>query len=138
MIRQDTKGDAIKAALRPLCEKHPSIGIVYLFGSQAKGETHKGSDYDFAVYFDEPDVVKRHSTLFLLAGEISKLLDSDAIDIHSLNDLYAPELKYQIIAEGKVLFEREPYRLIIEPRILNEYFDFMYLLKKYNLTKAAL
>ena len=57
------------------------------------------------------------------------------IDLHCLNDLYVPELKFHIIHDGVLLFERGALRLIIEPRILNEYFDFTYLLQKYNLTK---
>lgn len=122
--------------LKEIFEKRSSCGVVYLFGSQVSGKTHARSDYDIAVYFDEKDVVKRHDTLFELAGEISRVFQSDDIDIHSLNDLENPLLKYNIIAKGKVVFEREPYRVIIEPRILNDYFDFICHLKKYNLTKA--
>lgn len=122
--------------LKEIFEKHSSCGVVYLFGSQVSGKTHAQSDYDVAVYFDEKDVIKRHNTLFELSGEISRVFQSDDIDISSLNDLQNPLLKYNIIAKGKVIFEREPYRVIIEPRILNDYFDFLYLLKKYNLTKA--
>ena len=112
----------------------PSVGVVYLFGSQATGDTHANSDYDFAIYFDEKNTVKRFELLFDLAGKLSKILQTDKIDVHSLNDLQSPELKYNIISSGKVIFEREPYRIQIEPRILNEYFDFNYLLEKYGLT----
>lgn len=122
--------------IQEICEKYPKIGIMYFFGSQVTGKTHAQSDYDIAVYFDEPDVVKRHNILFELSGEISRVFQSDDIDIHSLNDLQNPVLKYHIIKDGKILFEREPYRVVIEPRILNDYFDFIYHLRKYNLTKA--
>ena len=47
-----------------------------------------------------------------------------------------PELKYNIISQGVLLFERGPHRIVVEPKILNEYFDFVYLLRKYKLTKA--
>lgn len=124
----------ISEKIRPLFEAYKKVGVVYLFGSQVTGKTHANSDLDLAIYFDESDPVKRANLLFGLAGEISKILKTDNIDAHSLNDLRSPELKYQIIASGQVIFEREPFRLIIEPRILNEYFDFTYLLKKYNLT----
>jgi len=110
--------------------------MVYLFGSRAVKKAASSSDYDFAVYLDEPDAVKRHETIFSLSGEMAKVLNTDKIDIHSLNDLQAPELKYRIICEGILLFEREPYRVLVEPRILNEYFDFVYLLRKYHLTKT--
>lgn len=122
--------------IKKICEKYGEIGIAYLFGSQVTGKTHAQSDYDIAVYFNEPDVLKRHNILFNLSSEISRVFQSDAIDIHSLNDLQNPLLKYSIIVKGKVIFEREPYRVIIEPRILNDYFDFTHHLKKYNLTKA--
>ncbi len=125
-----TKQD-LKTKLSGIFEKEPSVGLVYLFGSQATGKTGPLSDYDFAIYFDEKDVVKRTNTLFGLAGEISLVLKTDKIDAHSLNDLDAPELKYSIIKDGALIFEREPYRVIVEPRILNEYFDFTYLLRKY-------
>lgn len=126
----------IKTKTASLFEAYPEVGIAYLFGSQAGGATGPLSDYDFAVYFDEKDAVRRHTILFRLSADIMAALNTDAIDIHSLNDIDQPELKYSIIAHGVVLFEREPYRLIIEPRILNEYFDFVYLLKKHGLTKA--
>ena len=129
MITQD-----LKIKLSGIFEAEPSVGLVYLFGSQAIGKTGQLSDYDFAVYFNESDVVKRNNTLFGLAGNISKILNTDKIDAHSLNDIDLPELKYNIIAEGKIIFEREPFKVLVEPKILNEYFDFLYLLKKYNLT----
>ena len=53
-----------------------------------------------------------------------------------LNYTDAPELKYSIIKSGKVIYEIEPYKLLIEPKILNEYFDFRFLLRKYQLTKT--
>lgn len=132
----DHNADTLAHILRSLASRYPSVGAAYLFGSRATGNTHARSDYDIAVYFDENDIIKRNDMLYKLSGEIARALQSDDIDIHSLRDLQAPELKYQIITQGKVIFEREPFRLIFEPRILNEYFDFMYLLRKYHLTNA--
>lgn len=96
------------------------------------------SDYDLAIFFDEPDVTKRHKILFRLVANSAQELKTDAIDLHSINDLQAPELKFRIIHDGILLFERGASRLIIEPRILNEYFDFTYLLRKYGLTKQTI
>jgi len=124
----------IKTKLSSIFEAEPSVGLVYLFGSQATQDTHPNSDYDFAVYFNEKDVVKRSNILFGLAGEISLALKTDKIDAHVLNDIESPSLKYNIIYYGDIIFEREPFRLLVEPRILNEYFDFLYLLRKYKLT----
>lgn len=123
--------------LEPLFTAEPLVGLVYLFGSRAQGTAGERSDYDLAIFFTEADVVKRHEKLFRLASDISKTVGSDRIDVHCLNDLKAPELKYHIIHDGELIFEREPHRLVIEPRILNEYFDFTYLLRKYGLTQTV-
>lgn len=124
----------IKQKLIPLLEKRSEIAIAYLFGSQATSTSSEQSDVDIAVYFSEPDTVKRHNLLFSLSADMMHALGTDHIDAHSLNDIRSPLLKYRIMQEGIVLFEREPYRIILEPRILNEYSDFLYLLKKHNLT----
>jgi len=129
------KAETIKK-LQSLFEKYPEIKLVYLFGSQARGDAGPLSDYDFAAYIDEKDTIKRYNILFLLNGEISRILESDAVDTLSITDTQTPELKYDIINDGKIIFERDSYRVLVEPKILNEFFDFTYLLKKYNLTKA--
>ncbi|OGF62883.1 hypothetical protein A2926_01320 [Candidatus Giovannonibacteria bacterium RIFCSPLOWO2_01_FULL_44_40] len=131
-----TDVEALKQKLGHIFEASGEVGLVYLFGSQANGRAASKSDYDFGVYFLETDPVKRGNLVFHFSSEISKSLSTDKIDIHSINDIESPELKYQIIAQGKLIFEREPHRLILEPKTLNEYFDFTYLLKKYNLTRA--
>jgi hypothetical protein len=125
----------IQEVLKPVFEAEPQVGLVYLYGSQARGDAGPRSDYDFAVYFDEKDPVRRGEMLFALAGHISKALKTDAVDVHSLNDIQNLALKYQIIQEGVLIFEREPYEVLVVPRILNEYFDFRYMLRKYGLTK---
>ena len=48
----------------------------------------------------------------------------------------SPELKFNVIKEGKLIYEVEPYKVIIEPKILNEYFDFHSLLLRYGLTRV--
>ena len=127
----------IKNNLSPLFQAEPSVAFVYLYGSRANGNVGPMSDYDFAVFLDEQDVAKRHNVLFRLAATIGNELKSDAIDMHCLNDLYVPELKFRILHDGILLFERGVSRLFVEPRILNEYFDFIYLLRKYHLTQQT-
>jgi len=126
--------EQLKHKLDPVFRKHLTIGVVYLYGSYATGTQNTLSDIDLSVFFTEQDVVRRHDILFLISSEISGVLHTDKIDISSFNDIEGVELKYQIISQGHVLFEKEPYRLLIEPNILNEYFDFKYLLRKYKLT----
>ena len=126
----------IQEKIGALFSSEPAIGIVYLFGSRARGEADSRSDYDFGVYLSAEDPVQRGNIQAHLISELTKKLGTDSLDAVILNDIESPELKYNIIREGIVLFEREPYRVVIEPRILNDYFDFMYLMRKYHLTTA--
>lgn len=94
------------------------------------------SDYDFAVYFDKNDRKKMFEIKSSLLDNLSRFYKTDKIDLVILNTAQSPELKFQIIREGSLIFEREPFKVMVEPGILNEYFDFHTQLLKYNLTKA--
>jgi predicted nucleotidyltransferase len=120
----------------PIIKSHSEIKLAYLFGSQVKGDTGALSDFDFAFYVDEKDSKKLHDLKFILMDEISRTLKTDRIDILILNLTDSPELKYQIIKEGQLLYSEEPFKVLIEPRILNDYFDFHETLVRYQLTKS--
>lgn len=94
------------------------------------------SDYDLAFYLDEKDVQKIFKIKFELQDKISRLLETDKVDIIILNIAESPEFKYSVIKEGKLIFEKAPYAPLIEPKILTEYFDFHALLLRHNLTRA--
>lgn len=115
---------------------YPRIKLVYLFGSRANGKTGPLSDYDFGIYLSEKDPKKRFDLRLKLIAEISKELKDDKVDVCILNDIDAPELKYNIIKNGRIIFEKKPFKILVEPKILNEYFDFHFSLLKYNLTKG--
>lgn len=121
--------------LNDIFKSFPNLGLVYFFGSRAKSEAGPLSDYDFAVYFDEKDQKKIFEDKIELQNAISKELKTDNVDIVVLNSAENLEIKYNIIQEGKLIFEKEPFKLIVEPRILNEYFDFRAVLLRYGLTK---
>ncbi len=122
--------------VKAICERHPEVGVVYLFGSRATGTAGPMSDYDFAVYADLSDRGSLAQLELELRGELSQALNTDMIDLVMLNTAQSPELKYAILREGVVLFERESFRVRIEPNILNEYFDFRDMLRRYKLTSA--
>lgn len=122
--------------IKTIFQSHPTVKLAYFFGSKAKGESGPLSDYDFAVYLDEKDKKRIYKIKFVLMDEISRLLASDKIDIVILNTAENPEMKFAIIKEGKLIFEREPYKVLVEPRIMNEYFDFHLMLIRHGLTKS--
>jgi predicted nucleotidyltransferase len=122
--------------IMPVLQSHREIKLAYLFGSQVTGNTGGTSDYDFAFYLDEQDTKKLYDLKFILMDEISRTLETDKIDIVILNLTDSPELKYTIIKEGVLIFSEEPFQLLIEPKILNAYFDFHDLLARYHLTEA--
>ena len=122
--------------LKKLFQAKLQIKLVYLFGSQVSQKTGSLSDYDFAFYLEEKNRKKLFNLKLDLISGLSRILKTDKVDVVILNEAESPELKYNIIKEGKLIYETEPYRLLVEPRILNDYFDFHYLLLRYNLTKA--
>ena len=98
--------------------------LAYLFGSQARGDTGPLSDYDFAVYFGGVSTTEAFNLKLSLLNELARSLGTDAVDLVILDNIDAPELGYQIVSEGKLLVDREPYKVIVEPRLMSAYFDF--------------
>ncbi|MBI5091154.1 MAG: nucleotidyltransferase domain-containing protein [Candidatus Hydrogenedentes bacterium] len=121
----------------PVFERFPGLKLVYFFGSRAAGDPGPMSDYDFAVYFDGLSNREIMDSQLSLLSELQKALATDAVDLVVLNTAEAPELKYEIIKNGLLIYDVEPYRVLVEPQILNEYFDFYDGLKRFGLTRAA-
>ncbi len=121
--------------LNKIFKKYKNLKLVYLFGSQASGKADPFSDYDFA-FFIEGKRTNATYTAFDIEAEISKALNTNQIDHVIINHIDAPELKYSILKDGIIIYEVGQYSPLIEPKILNEYFDFMFLLRKHNLTKT--
>jgi len=115
-----------------LAREMPQVVLAYIFGSTATGTRGPMSDYDFAVYLDEPDIKKRYDIKFQLMGKLSSVLKTNKVDVAVINDTDNVYLKHAIINEGKLLFEKEPYKVIVEPKILNEYFDFQIFINQYQ------
>ena len=124
--------EKIKAIFR----KNPLIKLAYLFGSQASGTAGPMSDFDFAVFLDTRNRDKMFSIKLELISALTQALETDKVDIVVLNAVEQPELKFNIINEGRLIYQVEPFRVAVEPKILNEYFDFHFTLKRYNLTNG--
>lgn len=122
--------------LIPIFEEYHQVKLVYIFGSRARENIGPLSDYDFAVYLDEKDSIKRFDIRLELMGKISSKLKTDSVDLVIINDITEPELKFNIINDGKLIIEREPFKILIETKIMTEYIDFHDSLLRHNLTKA--
>lgn len=123
-------------ALKNIFQSEPRVRLAYLFGSAVAEEKGPLSDYDFAVYFGEKNSAKNAAAQIRLIVGLSEALGTDKIDVAVLDNIENPELKYNIIKEGRVIFEKGPARVILEPGVMNEYFDFHLLLLRNNLTKS--
>jgi len=123
-------------SLSDLFAGFPEVKLAYFFGSRSQGTEGPLSDYDFAVYVDERDVLKVHDIRVRLMERICQVVGSDQVDVVMLDRAVSPELKYHAITTGVLLFEREPFKVLVEPRLLNEYFDHLTLLRLNHLTQA--
>jgi hypothetical protein len=118
---------------KELFGKYPEIKLVYFFGSRAEEKAGPMSDYDFAIYFDEKIPKQRRFDVMLeLNGILTSLFKTNQVDIIVLNDDVGSLLKYQAI-RGKLIYNVEPYKIIAEPQVLSEYFDFQVFSKYHNL-----
>ncbi|MBU4449879.1 MAG: nucleotidyltransferase domain-containing protein [Actinobacteria bacterium] len=102
------------------------ILLAYIFGSQLKGKTGPLSDYDFAVFLSQKPSFQFK---YKLKNKLLSILDSKQVDLVILND--APiELKYNIIATGKVIFQKNSIvRTEFEADTLSKYFDYLPVLR---------
>jgi len=123
--------------LNSIFRKYPEIKLVYFFGSRAAGREFALSDYDFGIYLDTKDKARMSEIKIDLIVKISRLLKTDTIDVVILNLIDNPDLKYLIVKEGSLIYEKEPFKVLVEPRIFNEYFDFHKMMVRHKLTKAS-
>ena len=111
--------------VRQAVEEFEEIKLLYLFGSQVGKKSTELSDYDFAIFLDEKTSGNREKEIILrLSAKLSLILKRNNIDLVILNRSLSPLLKFMVLKEGKLLYQKEPYRVIVEPTIYSEYFDF--------------
>lgn len=122
--------------LHTLFAKYSLVKLVYFFGSQYQGNCGPLSDYDFAVYIDSTSIPVMQNIKMQLLSDLSQSLKTDTIDIVILNTTCGSDLKFNIISEGILIYEHEPYKIIIEPKIMNEYYDYHAMMLRYGLTKG--
>ena len=86
--------------IRNSLEKNPNVIFAYLYGSIARGTTHKFSDIDIAVYLKDASTEKFLELLSYIPDDIPF-----EVDIKDLNTA-PPLLRYNVIREGILLFSK--------------------------------
>jgi len=121
------KARTLKEKLSAILRRQTGVHLVYLFGSQAEGQTGPMSDLDFAVLV--ASAVDGRRLQAVLAHELSAALGTAAVDVVLLNR--APiELAYAVIAQGAVLFEQDAAtRIEYEADVLSRYADYLPVLR---------
>ena len=93
---------ATLALLAPIAEAHPGLELLVLHGSRARGDTHAGSDWDFAYLassaFDPA----------LLYADFSLALKTDQVDLADLAQA-GGLLRYRVARDGVVVIEATPH-----------------------------
>ena len=124
---------ALVDTIRSVISRHSAVMLAYLYGSQATGNVGPLSDVDVAVYLNLDDPRQRFELRLRLMTELCDALSRPDVEVAVLNDTARPAFKYHVIADGQLLYEVEPFRLMVERRILDEYFDFTISLERHGL-----
>lgn len=96
------------------------VVAVYLYGSFAYGNPHKGSDIDIAVLFDGVNLYERLGSLYSNFPKLSIKVEPEVREI-SLKD--SPVFLMNVI-QGKNIYSRdETKRVEFEVAIMREFYD---------------
>lgn len=113
--------------------KHYGIADVYLFGSQATGFAHEGSDADVAVRFarglSNPE--KRGRVYGNLYADLSPYVFGATLDLVFFEE--APlHIQFKIVTEGRLLYSSNVEKAAeIRERTANLYRDYQYFIDEY-------
>ena len=105
----------IISTIKQLAEQNPDILIVWLYGSRAKGNAHRNSDYDLAVAFksfikNDPLEKRLRPECLALDWQLALGLHDFQLSIVDINQAPIP-LAFEIIQANNVLFCRDEDRL---------------------------
>ena len=109
-----------KNSLKTIAEKYNLLLLIY-FGSRAKNQHHKQSDYDFAFYKKEKTNEKQYNQM---KKEIYDIIKNPNIDLIDLNQQDDPLLRYEILKTGECIYEKE--KGIFEEAQTNSWFNYLY------------
>jgi predicted nucleotidyltransferase len=95
---------------------YPNTKLIYLFGSQASGQSTKNSDWDIAIFNSEK---LQHLDRWELSESLCNLLNSevDLVDLLQASTV----LQMQIVSTGKLLFDANNYADAFEMQVFSMY-----------------
>jgi len=105
-----------------LAKNNAGVEILWLYGSRARGEVGKGSDYDLAVAFKNyiKDPFERRLRPEILALQWGRQLGID-LSIIDINQVPLP-LAYTVVQDNTLLYSKNDYRRMIEEqRIMSKW-----------------
>lgn len=108
-------------ALKEYLNTRSEINLVYLFGSQARGEQTESSDTDIAVLFTENCA---SLTCDQILSEMARHING-AVDVVPLNGA-SSLLKYEVVSDGQLIYKRLSDLDLIrfELSVYREYYHF--------------
>lgn len=111
---------------------NPLVIFSYIFGSRVKGYANGKSDWDIAVYLVRPSEEVSVWPAFELEAELSRALKEN-IQVTVLNDIDFPVFGFEIIKDGILIIDKNSsLRMEFENRILRQYHDWQYFLKRHK------
>lgn len=117
--------------LKSYFSKQP-ICLAYLFGSVAEKREKPYSDIDIAVLFSKSVSGQEKFNLKVkILSDLTLILKTDAIDVVDLSSA-SPFLKFEAIkTRHEIYVSNESKRVEFEKKVLSEYFDMQYYLKRH-------
>ena len=108
---------------------------VYVFGSEARGESRKDSDVDVGVLFDRAPEPALTGAALSLASDLEQHL-SRPVDVVVLNTAPA-DLVHRVFRDGTIVLDRDPARRIrFEVARRNEFFDLQPIYREYRRARS--
>ena len=120
----------LNLSIKQLAEQNPDILVVWLYGSRAKGNAHRNSDYDLAVAFksfikNDPLEKRLRPECLALDWQQALGLHDFQLSIVDINQAPIP-LAFEIIQADNVLFCRDEDRLWQEIRRIHSRMEIDY------------
>ncbi|OGH73853.1 MAG: hypothetical protein A3C90_01255 [Candidatus Magasanikbacteria bacterium RIFCSPHIGHO2_02_FULL_51_14] len=93
--------ELLKKHSKMIAKRH-DLDLVVMFGSAARGKTHKLSDVDIAI---KPKKQMSYREEAVIEMEFQRALKRGNVEIVNMRELKSPLLQYAIATDGIVLFQ---------------------------------